>query len=120
MAVGVAREVIFWLATSTAAVGAAIWSRRLVRTAVLKSEIVDAACVPVWLARAYGSETILAAVIVPSAISAATIVPSTRSAEVIVPPRSNLVLAIAALVLMSALTIVSLAIIVLVTVPVSA
>jgi hypothetical protein len=91
-----------------------------VRTCVSKSEIVEAACVPVWFARAYGSETIFAAVIVPSAISVATIVPSTKSADVIVPPRSNLVLAIAADALMSALTIVPLAIIVEVTVPVSA
>src|ERR1051325_5196562 len=36
-------------------VGAAIWSRRLVRTAVLKSEIVADVWVPVWLARANGS-----------------------------------------------------------------
>ena len=41
--VGVAREVIFWLLADTEPVGAAIWSRRDVRTCVSKSEIVDAA-----------------------------------------------------------------------------
>ncbi len=70
--------------------GAAIWSKRDVLTCVSKSETVAANCVPVWLARAYGSVTILAAVIVPSAISVATMVPSTKSAEVILPLRLNL------------------------------
>jgi hypothetical protein len=93
--------------TDTAAVGAAIWSRRLVRTAVLKSETVDAVCVPVWLARASGSvANLLSAIAADALMSALTIVPSTRSAEVIVPPRSNLVLAIAAVADTSAFRIV--------------
>jgi hypothetical protein len=52
--VGSDRLVIRWEFSDTAAVGAAIWSRRLVRTWVSKSEIVAASWVPVWLARASG------------------------------------------------------------------
>ncbi len=72
--VGVPRLVIFWLFRDTLPVGAAIWSKRDVRTCVSKSEIVDAVCVPVWLARASGSvANLLSAIAAEALISALTI-----------------------------------------------
>jgi hypothetical protein len=46
--------VSLWEPSGTSAPAVAIWSSRLVRTCVSKSDTVAASCVPVWLARATG------------------------------------------------------------------